>query len=170
LDLDNNQIRFEPCANETYARNFILSRPITKDLYEYFKPFGYLDFERGRPLLGEVYVWGRKDKKKEKPLLILQGKIGQPHLKVIADPDVFHKQYPGKGYPLFEDWVDCQLRKFQSCIICGGCPPLCKTKAITLLNDEYRIDSNKCVGCMECIAHYDKGCLVTKVTQTRRTS
>lgn len=170
MELDNNQITFEPCANEAYTRNFILSRPITKQLYEYFKPFGYLDFERGRALLGEVYIWGRRDKKREKPLLILQGKIGQNHLKVIADPAIFQKQYPGKGYPLFEDWVDCQLRKYQSCIICGGCPPICKMKAISLLNDEYRIDSNKCVSCMECIAHYDKGCLVSKVTQTRRTS
>jgi len=161
-------IKFEPCATESNARNFSLTRPITKDLCEYFRPFGNLDFERGRTLLGEVYVWGRKDKKKDKPLLRLQGKIGQNHLKIIVDPEVFRNEYPRKSYMLLENWIDCQLRKYQACIACGGCPAICKMKAITLIDEKYRIDANKCIGCMECIAHYDKGCLVTKVTQTRR--
>jgi len=132
------------------------------------RPFGNLDFERGRTLLGEVYVWGRKDKKKDKPLLRLQGKIGQNHLKIIVDQEVFRNEYPRKSYMLLENWIDCQLRKYQACIACGGCPAICKMKAITLIDEQYRIESDKCIGCMECIAHYDKGCLVTKVTQTRR--
>ena len=168
MEVGFSRIKFEPCATETNARNYTLTRPITKDLYEYFKPYGNLDFERGRALLGEVYVWGRKDKKQEKPMLRLQGKIGQNHLKIIADPKVFHNEYPRKSYMLLENWIDCQLRKYQSCIACGGCSAICKMKAITLIDEQYRIDSNKCIGCMECIAHYDKGCLVTKVTQTRR--
>ncbi|MBC2726976.1 phosphoadenosine phosphosulfate reductase family protein [Desulfosporosinus sp.] len=168
MEVGFSKVKFEPCATETNARNYTLTRPITRDLYEYFKPFGNLDFERGRPLLGEVYVWTRKDKKKEKPLLRLQGKIGQSHLKIIIDPKVFHKEYPRKSLILLDNWIDCQLRKYQACIACGGCPAICKMKAITLIDERYRIDSSKCIGCMECIAHYDKGCLVTKVTQTRR--
>lgn len=168
MEVGFSTVKFEPCATETNARNYTLTRPITKDLYEYFKPFGNLDFERGRALLGEVYVWTRKDKKREKPLLRLQGKIGQSHLKIIIDPKVFHKEYPRKSLLLLDNWIDCQLRKYQACIACGGCPAICKMKAITLIDEQYRIDSSKCIGCMECIAHYDKGCLVTKVTQTRR--
>lgn len=168
MEVGFSTVKFEPCATETNARNYTLTRPITRDLYEYFKPFGNLDFERGRALLGEVYVWTRKDTKKEKPLLRLQGKIGQSHLKIIIDPIVFHKEYPCKSLLLLDNWIDCQLRKYQACIACGGCPAICKMKAITLIDEQYRIDSSKCIGCMECIAHYDKGCLVTKVTQTRR--
>lgn len=172
MEVRFSKIKFEPCATEVYARNYSLTRPITKDLYEYFKPFGDLDFEQGRALLGEVYIWGRKDKKREpeKPLFRLQGKIGQNHLKIIVDSVdsiLFRTEFPGKSYMLFENWIDCQLRKYQACIACGGCPAICKMKAITLIDGQYRIDSNKCIGCMECIAHYDKGCLVTKVTQTR---
>lgn len=168
MEVGFSTIKFEPCATEADARNYSLTRPITKDLYEYFKPFGNLDFERGRALLGEVYVWGRKDKKKEKPLLKLQGKIGQNHLKIIADLEVLHSEYPRKSHILMENWINCQLRKYQACIACGGCPAICRMKAITLIGEQYRIDSGKCIGCMECVAHYDKGCLVTKVTQTRR--
>lgn len=157
MDVSFSNIKFEPCANEENARNFYLTRPIDQQLYEYFKPFGLLNFDIGRKLLNEVYVLDRKTKE---PILIIQGKLGQNHLKIIVN----NKQ----NYRLISTRIDCQLRKFQSCINCGGCPAICRQKAISIVGDHYFIDSKKCTGCMECIAYYDKGCLVTKVTQTRR--
>lgn len=157
MNVDFKDVNFEPCANEEYARNYHLNKPITKQLYEYFKPFGFVNFEMGRKLLGEVFVLDRKTKQ---PILVLQGKEGQNHLKVTAI-DHFN-------YKLLIARIDCQIRKYQACIACTGCAAICKTKAIKLLGDRYIIDSKRCSGCMECIAYYDKGCLVTKVTQTRR--
>ncbi|GAW28760.1 phosphoadenosine phosphosulfate reductase family protein [Carboxydocella sp. ULO1] len=157
MDVSFSNIKFEPCANEENARNFYLTRPIYQQLYEYFKPFGHLNFDMGKKLLNEVYVLDRKTKEL---VLILQGKLGQNHLKIIV---------PSKqNYRLISTRIDCQLRKFQSCIGCGGCPAICNNKAISIIGDQYYIDSKKCTGCMECIAYYDRGCLVTKVTQTRR--
>ena len=47
-------VSFEPCALEENAFNYELQRPISEQLYELFKPFGYLNFEFGNKRLGEV--------------------------------------------------------------------------------------------------------------------
>ncbi len=159
MDVEYTEIKFEPCATDEYVKNYYLSRPISKQLYEFFKPFGDLNFDMGKKLLGEVYILDRKTKE---PLLILQGREGQNHLRVVA-VDHFN-------YRLLVTRIDCQIRKYQSCIGCSGCSAICKHKAIKIIGDEYFIDSKRCTGCMDCNAHFDRGCLVTKVTQTRRTS
>lgn len=157
MEVSYGNITFEPCANEINARNYKLTIPITGQLYEYFKPFGNLNFEMGRKLLGEVYILDRRSKE---PILILQGKEGQSHLKVVAPNPT--------NYMLLTKRIDCQIRKYQACIGCEGCSSICKCKAIKIIGGEYMVDSKKCSGCMECIAFYDKGCLVTKVTQIKR--
>lgn len=157
MDVRFSQLQFEPCANEPNARNYYLTVPITGALYEYFKPFGRLNFDIGKRLLGEVYVL---DRITQEPVLILQGREGSRHLKVIA-PNPFNLK-------LLFSRVECQLRKYQSCILCGGCPSICPAKAIKFVGHQYKIDGDKCAGCMKCIAYYDHGCLVAKVTQVRR--
>jgi|LSQX01.1.fsa_nt_gb phosphoadenosine phosphosulfate reductase len=156
MNVNFNNVKFEPCANEENARNYFLSKPISGQLYEYFKPFGIVNFSLGRKLLNEVYILDRNTKE---PLLILQGREGASQLKVIIVRDY--------NLNLLLNRIDCQIRKYQACINCGGCPAICKKKAIAIIGDHYKIDQKKCVGCMDCIAHYDRGCLVAKVTQVR---
>lgn len=62
---------------EENAFNYELQRPISEQLYELFKPFGYLNFEFGNKRLGEVYVT-RKD---GRLVLKLQGRIGSYNVK-----------------------------------------------------------------------------------------
>lgn len=45
------------------------------------------------------------------------------------------------------------LKILEDCIICGKCEPLCPTNAISLGDDIYEINVNKCV---ECIGHFDE--------------
>ena len=47
-------VSFEPCATEENAFNYDLQRPITEELYELFKPFGFINKELGNKRLGEV--------------------------------------------------------------------------------------------------------------------
>ena len=49
-----------------------------EDLYELFKPFGYINYDLGNKRLGEVYVLDRQGN----VVLVLQGKIGTNRLKV----------------------------------------------------------------------------------------
>lgn len=65
-------VELSHCALEENAFNYQLQRPITEELYELFKPFGYLNFQLGNKRLGEVYVL----RKNGKIVLKLQGRIG----------------------------------------------------------------------------------------------
>lgn len=71
-------VSFEPCATEEKAFNYELQRPITEELYELFKPFGYINKDLGNKRLGEVFVLNKAGK----VVLILQGRLGSTKLKV----------------------------------------------------------------------------------------
>lgn len=71
-------ISFKPCATEENAFNYELQKPVTEELYELFRPFGYLNFDMGNARLGEVFILNRAGK----ILLKLQGRVGSRNLKV----------------------------------------------------------------------------------------
>jgi phosphoadenosine phosphosulfate reductase len=71
-------VSFEPCANDENAFNYELQKPITDELYELFKPFGYINKELGNKRLGEVYVINKAGK----VVLVLQGRVGSKKLKL----------------------------------------------------------------------------------------
>lgn len=68
-------LTFEPCALQENTLNFELQRPIGEELYELFKPFGYINKSLGNERLGEVYVVGKDGTLQLK----LQGKTARRH-------------------------------------------------------------------------------------------
>lgn len=171
LDVANTSIiKFEPCATEDNAFNYELQNLITEELYELFKPFGYINKELGNKRLGEVYVL---DKKGE-VVLVLQGRIGTNHLKVtIKKTNIAGARNLGAA----EGKIKCQLTKYQMCLGCKACASVCKHNAITVHtldreDDEqnlvYRIDDEKCVRCTECVDHFTAGCYMRKVLGIKR--
>ena len=167
-------VSFKPCANENDSFNYELKRPIEEELYEFFKPFGWINKEMGNERLGQVYVTDRIGN----PIMRLQGKIGTKELKVTA-----LKVPLGKAKSLrdIKQRIDCQLTKYQLCLGCLGCESACKHNAIIVkkpahkneillkkVNDTYRILDDKCVRCGDCIAHFDGGCYMRKVLITKR--
>ena len=160
-------VSFKPCALEENTFNYDLTRPISKEMYELFKPFGTLNFELGNARLGEVYVLN----KREIPVLKLQGRIGQKELKVtILD---FHIAR-ARSLKTAEEKIKCQLTKYQMCMGCLACESVCKHDAIkiTKLPDgalSYEISDSKCVRCSECVGHFVGGCYMRKVLATKRT-
>ncbi|MFW6016104.1 MAG: phosphoadenosine phosphosulfate reductase family protein [bacterium] len=140
----------EPCASEENTLNYNLTRPISDELYELFKPFGIINKEIGQKVLGEVYIL---DVKTKKPRFILKGSPGSKQLKI----EIIQKN----NIYLLTQRLECQLRKYQSCIGCTACANVCPYDAISLL-DGYTIDEEICIHCMKCIAYFHKGCLVTK--------
>ena len=105
----------KPCALENRAKNYNLSRPISNELYELFKPFGEINFDFGNKILNEVYIL---DPINKQPKFILQGKEGSNQLKVIVVKEK-------NDFLLFQR-IECQLRKYQSCIYCTACPNVCR--------------------------------------------
>ena len=99
-------LTFEPCALQENTLNFELQRPITEELYELFKPFGYINTALGNPRLGEVYVIGL-DRSMH---LKLAGKIGAYTLKVsILNKNAGHCS----GIKAVSDKIKCQITKYQ---------------------------------------------------------
>ncbi len=167
LDAANKSIvSFEPCATEENAFNYELQRPITEELYELFKPFGYLNRELGNKRLGEVYVLNKAGK----VLLVLQGRIGSTRLKVIIKDTRIAK---AKNLNGAEGRIQCQLTKYQMCLGCKACESVCKHDAISVKDDGsgniiYFINDSKCVRCTECVSHFTAGCYMRKVLTIKR--
>ena len=167
----NAIVSFKPCVLEDNAYNFDLSRPISEDLYTLFKPFGTLDFEMGNKRLNEVYVFDRVD---DTPLLKLSGRIGSTTLKV----SVLKKKKKKKNAKISEQLINDQITKYQTCIACGYCQSVCRFNALKVINLKkgdvsntsinYSINSDACVGCLECVKHFDGGCYMKKVLRVKK--
>lgn len=167
LDYSNNTVlSYKPCVVEDNAFNYELTRPIDDHLYNLFVPFGIIEKEMGNPRLGEVFILNRLD---GMPLLKLSGKKGQTKLKVT----VINYKGPFRKKQYVENYINAQLTKFQMCIGCSACASICSNSAISIENlspgsvsldsIRYEIKTDRCVGCLECILHFDSGCYMKKV-------
>lgn len=159
-------VSFEPCATDENAFNYDLQRPISDELYELFKPFGFINKDLGNKRLGEVYVMNKTGK----VVLILQGRIGSTKLKVIIKDIHIAK---AKTLSVAEGKIQCQLTKYQMCLGCKACESVCKYDAISVKDDgtgkiTYTIDDDKCKRCTECIGHFNAGCYMRKILGIKR--
>ena len=157
-------LSFEPCATEENSFNYQLQKPIDKNLYELFKPFGELNFDMGNSRLNEVYVLDSN----KRILLKLQGRMGDTNLKIsIINLPIAR----AKTIKDAERKVKCQLTKFQMCLNCSACMSVCRFNAIKIKYEngvlDYRVDENKCVHCFECVNHFISGCYLRKVLATK---
>ena len=163
----NSVIKWEPCATEETSFNYVLNKEIDDNLYELFKPFGYLNFSLGNKRLGEVYVCNKAGQVQ----LILQGRKGSKNLKVIIKNQKIAK---ARNIKQAERKIQCQITKFQMCINCNACESVCKYDALKVKIVKktgkliYKIDDEKCIRCGECIAHFDGGCYMRKVLTIKR--
>lgn len=160
-------VSFEPCATDENAFNYDLQRPITEELYELFKPFGYINKELGNKRLGEVYVMNKAGK----VVLVLQGRLGSTKLKVVIKDIHIAK---AKTLSVAEGKIQCQLTKYQMCLGCKACESVCKFDAISVKDDgtgkiTYTINDEKCRRCTECVGHFNAGCYMRKVLGIKRT-
>ncbi len=158
--LTSNQINVntKPCVDEEFSRTIALSKPINEELYEYMKPFGIISKDMGKKLLNEIFIL---DRFTNMPILKLQGKIGTYNLKVTA--------INAENYRLLSQRVDCQIRKYQSCIGCLGCVSVCPQGAIKFSDKKYTISEDKCTGCLECINPWQRGgCLMSKILAVKK--
>ena len=121
-------VSFEPCATEENAFNYELQKPITEELYDFFKPFGYVNHELGNKRLGEVFILNKSGK----VVLILQGRIGNSKLKVTIKD---HHIAKSRTLSVAEGKIQCQLTKYQMCLGCKACESVCKYDAISVKDD-----------------------------------
>ncbi len=163
---ENAVLEFKPCALIENTINFELTKNIEEDLYELFKPFGEINNVIGNSRLNEIYVLSRGT---HEPLLKLTGRLGQKNLKVT----VVNFKGPFKDMKTAEMLIKNQITKYQICIGCLACESHCKFNALKITDIgvgqkiKYKIDENKCVGCLECVKHFSGGCFMKKVLRTK---
>lgn len=169
MELSKNvAIDFKPCATEALSFHYTLNKPIAAELYEFFKPFGILNFDMGKARLGEVYIL---DAVTKQPLMKLQGRVGSQELRIsiLSTPIAAHTKTVE-----VELKFKCQITKYQLCAGCHACETVCRYDAIKLLKTgeadtdyRYQIDESKCVHCFACINHFTGGCYMRKVLLPR---
>lgn len=167
----NAVVTFKPCTFDESSINFTLNKEITEDLYVFFKPFGVVNKEIGNKRLNEVYILSRLT---NEPIIKLTGRLGSNELKVTF----LNVVKPFSSKKEMSDLVRNQIVKYQTCIGCSYCQSVCKFNALKVINTEkgnvsnnsinYSIDSSKCVGCLECVKHFDGGCYMKKVLRTKK--
>lgn len=157
---------FTPCATEENSFNYELQRPISEQLYELFRPFGYLNFDMGNTRLGEVFVLD----KREQIVLKLHGRIGTTNLRVT----ILKTEIAGaKDLKTAEERIKCQLTKYQMCMGCLACESVCRFNALSIRENkdgeiEYHISDEQCKRCGECVNHFTAGCYMRKVLAIKR--
>lgn len=159
-------VSYEPCVKEENAFHYDLTRPVTEELYELFKPFGTYQPELGNKRLGEACFTDADNN----IVLVLQGRQGQNRCKVIIhNESAFHV----KGISKVREKIDCQITKYQMCMGCKACESVCRFNAISVREKPdkstyYTINETKCVKCTECVSHFSVGCYMRKVLTIKR--
>lgn len=167
----NAVVSFKPCALEENALNFELMRPYTNDFLTLFIPFGIINHELGNKRLGEVFIL---DRKTSKPIIKITGITGRKNIKISLISTT--RLIP--NFKVFESMIKSQITKYQTCIGCSACQSVCRFDALKVINLQpgsvsqssirYTIDEKKCVGCLECVTHFDGGCYIKKVLRTKK--
>lgn len=155
------KIRFTNCTTEDHAKIYRLVRPMDDEFLNMLTPFGRVAPELGQKLLHEVVVL---DVKANVPILSVQPfeQDGYEHAVKVRTMNV-------KDHDSLQHMVGYQVRKFNACRKCLKCESLCKAGAISISEDGYHIDSNKCVHCKMCVtAKYLRGgCMMDKYLRTK---
>jgi len=125
-----------PCqrySNE-HVSVYKLKEPFNEHLLEYFKPFGDVRIEKT--------PWSRTFVVGSKNPFELSGIIDGLRIKVSLNPE-----NPTESKKLFER----QLTRALNCVNCGGCAGKCPFGAISIVNNKFTIDSEKCRQCKKCV-------------------
>ncbi len=150
LNNDHTKIDKTPCVDKKYE-NFIIQKSYSDCFDEYLKPFGSIKKSVKNEMV-DILVYDGKSNKK---LFEIETRYDSKIIKFMP--------YVTKNVTLLKQRFECQLRKYQLCIKCSACDSVCSRGAISTFNNIYKIDSNKCIHCLKCIAKFNGGCLMNEV-------
>ena len=164
LDVHTTKINSKDCTVENNARQYTLTRDFSEDFYEFFKPFGKLDFTLGKKGASEVFVFNRKND----IVLKITGSRGSRKARITFYPALKKSSPSFVNQANVVSYIDKQIRKFQTCVFCQACNSICPTGALAVGHGSYRIDESKCVHCLKCVIHFSSGCLIASALETKK--
>ena len=155
------KIKFTNCTTEEHAKIYRLVRQFDDELVGMFVPFGRVAPELGKKLLHEVIVL---DSRTNVPILSIQpfSQDDYEYAVKIRTMNVQDHDDPQR-------MVGYQIRKYNACRKCLKCESICRAGAISISEDGYYIDPDKCVHCKMCMTakYLDGGCMMDKYLRTK---
>lgn len=150
------KIKYTNCTTEENSKIYRLNKPINSNFLELFIPFGKVSKELGRKLINETIVL---DINTNVPILSIQ-----PFKQEGYEYSVKIKTMNVNDHDELQRMVSYQIRKYNACRKCLKCGSLCMHGAISICNNTYSINDEKCIRCKMCITskYLDKGCLMNK--------
>lgn len=147
LDKTTAVLETEECFREPTTFTYKLSRHVESALWEYLRPFGELSVAYDDGLLARVDLWAPKRQR-----VLAHIKVTRPHNSLrVAFPEA-------KWARLFRQRFQKQLKKYQSCVLCGACASACPEGAI-VTNGTFSVNTGKCTHCLKCVMH---DCIVVR--------
>lgn len=155
------KIKFTNCTAEENAKVYDLNKPIDDSFLELFIPFGRIATELGRKLINETIIL---DLKTNVPILSIQ-----PFTQDGYEYSVKIKTMNVAKHEDLQRMVGYQIRKFNACRKCLKCESVCKFGAISITNNGYHINDNKCKRCKMCVTskYLSGGCLMDRYLKTK---
>ena len=155
------KIKFTNCTTEEHAKIYRLVRPFDDELVGMFVPFGRIAPELGKKLLHEVIVL---DSRTNVPILSIQP-FNQDDYEYAVKIRTMNVQ----DHDDLQRMVGYQIRKYNACRKCLKCESICRAGAISIYEDGYYIDPEKCVHCKMCMTakYLDGGCTMDKYLRTK---
>lgn len=155
------KIKFANCTTEEHAKIYRLVRQFDDELVGMFVPFGRVAPELGKKLLHEVIVL---DSRTNVPILSIQ-----PFSQDDYEYAVKIRTMNVQDHDDLQRMVGYQIRKYNACRKCLKCESICRAGAISISEDGYYIDPDKCVHCKMCMTakYLDGGCMMDKYLRTK---
>lgn len=155
------KIKFTNCTAEENAKIYRLVRPFDDELVGMFVPFGRIAPEFGKKILHEVVVL---DSRTNIPIISLQ-----PFNQDDYEYAVKVRTMNVENHDELQRMVGYQVRKYNACRKCLKCESICRSGAISITEDGYYIDSDKCVHCKMCMTakYLNGGCMMDKYLRTK---
>lgn len=155
------KIKFTNCTAEENAKIYRLVRPFDDELVGMFVPFGRIAPELGKKILHEVVVL---DSRTNVPIISLQ-----PFNQDDYEYAVKVRTMNVENHDELQRMVGYQVRKYNACRKCLKCESICRSGAISITEDGYYIDSDKCVHCKMCMTakYLNGGCMMDKYLRTK---
>jgi phosphoadenosine phosphosulfate reductase len=140
LDHYKTAIEAAPCALSDNAISYQILSGEIKSVRHFLRPFGPQSIIKSN---GHSEVFFIHDKQS---------------LTILASVEISYKDkivrinyLLEKNHYLFQQRIEKQLRKMQSCIACGLCESICPVNAITY-DGSFTINANGCISCLNCVS------------------
>lgn len=130
----------ETCLREERTFTYTLVRPWSEAFLEYIRPFGALVPNYDDGLILKATIVNR-----ELAEMVARLRVTRPRNQIRVT------FAPRKNLRLLVQRFERQLKKYQSCILCGGCMAACPADAICATG-RFVVDAERCVHCLECVS------------------